>query len=235
MSTLSIIMLTNTVNEDIFKMTQHALDSLKQSIGSENFNVVLVESNKEHSWNYNHVNFYLKPPVNFNYNTYLNIAIENCDSDYICISNNDVNFHKDWWQKLEKAMISKNLDTASPRSPTEQKGIVPHAEIKHRYTPDCVIREGFELIVNFCGWCWVMKKEVKDWLFPLDEQFSFFFQDNDVIMRLKQKGCKHGLVGGSKVNHYGQSSHGIFKSREDWYKNTFGLEKAFIEKWRNYL
>ena len=82
--------------------------------------------------------------------------------------------------------------------------------------------------------CLIMdtKKKLEEFL---DEQFSFFFQDNDVIMRLKQKGCKHGLVGGSKVNHYGQSSHGIFKSREDWYKNTFGLEKAFIEKWRNYL
>lgn len=132
-------------------------------------------------------------------------------------------------------MREKNLDTASPRSPTVQNGIVPHAEIRHRYTPESVVKEGFELIVHFCGWCWVMKREVKDWLFPLDEQFSFFFQDNDIIMRLKQKGCRHALVGGSKVNHFGQSSHGIFKNREDWYKNTFGLEKAFVEKWRNYL
>lgn len=71
MSTLSIIMLTNTVNEDIYRMTQNALDSLHQSIGSADFNVVLVESNKEHNWDYNHVNFYLKPPIEFNYNAYL--------------------------------------------------------------------------------------------------------------------------------------------------------------------
>lgn len=235
MSTLSMIMLTNTVNEDIFRMTQNALNTLHESIGSKDFNVVLVESNKDHEWNYEHVNFYLKPPVDFNYNTYLNIAIENCDSDYIGIVNNDVIFQKDWWYKMKKAMIEHNLDTASPKSPTVQKGIVPHAEIRHRYTPDSVVREGFELIVNFCGWCWVMKKEVKDWLFPLDEQFSFFFQDNDIIMRLKQNGCKHALVGGSKVQHFGQSSHGIFKNQEDWFKNTFGLEQAFVTKWRNYL
>ena len=41
MTKLSLIMLTNTVNNDIYRMTQNALDSLHNSIGSENFNVVL--------------------------------------------------------------------------------------------------------------------------------------------------------------------------------------------------
>ena len=77
MSTLSMIMLTNTVNEEIFRMTQNALNTLHESIGHSNINVVLVESNKDREWHYEHVNFYLKPPIDFNYNTYLNIAIEN--------------------------------------------------------------------------------------------------------------------------------------------------------------
>ena len=53
-------MLTNTVNQDIYRMTQNALNSLHNSEGSENFNVVLVETNKDYDWSYNHVNFYLK-------------------------------------------------------------------------------------------------------------------------------------------------------------------------------
>ena len=36
-----MIMLTNTANEEIFRMTQNALTTLSQSLGSENFNVVL--------------------------------------------------------------------------------------------------------------------------------------------------------------------------------------------------
>ena len=40
-------MLTNTVNNDIYKMTQNALNSLHNSIGSENFNVVLVETKEK--------------------------------------------------------------------------------------------------------------------------------------------------------------------------------------------
>jgi GT2 family glycosyltransferase len=134
---------------------------------------------------------------------------------------------------MEAAMIKHQLDTASPRSPTEQNGIVPRAEIKHRFTPETMVRVGFELIVNFCGWCWIMKREVKDWLFPVDEQFAFFFQDNDIIMRLQEKGCKHGMVAASKVDHYGQRSHGTFKNQEEYMKNTFALEKNFIEKWRH--
>ena len=86
MSTLSMIMLTNTANEDIFRMTQNALTTLSKSIGSENFNVVLVESNKEFEWDYKNVNFYLKPPVDFNYNTYLNIVQRNLDKK-LCFCN----------------------------------------------------------------------------------------------------------------------------------------------------
>ena len=52
-----MIMLTNTANEEIFRMTQNALTTLSQSLGSENFNVVLVESNKEFEWDYKNVNF----------------------------------------------------------------------------------------------------------------------------------------------------------------------------------
>lgn len=231
MATLDIIMLSNTINHEIYNMTKHALKTLKESIGRNDFKVILVETNKDLDLPYDDADVLLKPGIPFNYNTYLNLAAEHCVGDYTCIVNNDVNFHKDWWYKMEKAMDKHNLDTASPRSPTLQNGIVPHAEIKHRFTPETTVRVGFELIINFCGWCWVMKKEVKDWIFPLDEQFSFFFQDNDIIMRLKEKGCKHGLVAASKVDHFGQKSHGTFKSQEEWQKNTFALEKNFRAKW----
>ncbi len=231
MAKLDIIMLSNTINYDIYRMTQNALRTLKDSNESENFNIILVESNKDLDLVYEDADHVLKPGIPFNYNTFLNIASEHCTGDYTCIVNNDVNFYKDWWTKMEAAMIKHNLDTASPRSPTEQTGIVPFAEIKHRFTPESMVRIGFDLIIHFCGWCWVMKKEVRDWIFPLDEQFSFFFQDNDIIMRLKEKGCKHGLVAASKVDHYGQKSHGTFKSEDEWKKNTFDLEKNFREKW----
>ena len=37
MATLDIIMLANTVNDEIYRMTKNALRTLKESSGSENF------------------------------------------------------------------------------------------------------------------------------------------------------------------------------------------------------
>ena len=42
MATLDIIMLANTVNDEIYRMTKNALRTLKESSGSENFNIILV-------------------------------------------------------------------------------------------------------------------------------------------------------------------------------------------------
>lgn len=235
MATLDIIMLANTVNDEIYRMTKNALRTLKESSGSENFNIILVESNKDLHLEYKDASIVLKPGIPFNYNKFLNIAAEQCKGDYSCVVNNDVIFHKEWWVKMEKAMVKHNLDTASPRSPTQQNGIVPFAEIKHRFTPETMVKIGFDLIIHFCGWCWVMKKEVREWIFPLDEQFAFFFQDNDIIMRLKERNCIHGLVASSKVDHFGQKSHGTFSSKDEWLKNTFALEKNFKEKWGHLL
>lgn len=233
MKQLDVIILTNTYDDKIYMMTKNAIDSLRKSSESDAFNIILVESNKEKR--HYDVDVYLKPEQEFNYNTYLNIAIENCTSDFTCISNNDVFFHKNWWEKLHSAMLDYNLDTASPKSPIEQKGIVQRAELKHRFTPLNKVVEGHHVVYTFCGWCWVMKKDIRDWLFPLDEQFSFFYQDNDIILRLQERNCKHALVGGSLVDHYGQSSHKILHEQGTYMQHTFNLEKKFLEKWKTKL
>ena len=234
MKELDIIMLTNTNDDKIYKMTSNAIKTLRQSTSENLFNLILVESNKETEYVYD-VDVYLRPEESFNYNKYLNIAVEHCICDYSAVSNNDVLFNPGWWEKLRDAMIQHNLDTASPKSPTEQIGIVPRAELRHRFTPVNKVVEGHDIAYTFCGWFWDMKKEVKEWLFPLDEQFSFFYQDNDITMRLKEKGCKHALVGGSLVNHFGQSSHKILLESKNYYRHTFGLEKNFLDKWKSKL
>jgi hypothetical protein len=234
MKELDVIILTNTDNPSIYKMTLEAIETLRKSEDEDVFNIILVESNKDEHYDYP-VDVFVKPEEVFNYNLYLNQAVKHCVCEYSAVSNNDVLFHKGWWSKLKNAMITHNLDTASPRSPREQKGIIPQAEMKHRFTPTSKVVEGFTIAYHFCGWFWAMKKEVREWLFPLDEKFSFFYQDNDITMRLQEKGCKHALVGGSLVEHYGQSSHKILHDKKMYYRYTFGLEKSFLEKWQHKL
>ena len=232
MKELDVIILTNTIDDAIFKMTQNAIRSLRDSSEQDLFNIILVESNKTNNYKYD-VDIFLRPEEDFNYNVYLNKAVVNCSCEYSAVSNNDVLFHKGWWAKMKQAMISHNLDTASPRSQRQQIGIVPRAEMKHRYTPMNKIVEGYQVVVTFCGWFWAMKKEVREWLFPLDEDFSFFYQDNDIIMRLEEKNCKHALVAGSLVDHFGQTSHKILKDNGTYLRNTRFLEQKFVNKWKH--
>ena len=232
MSILDVIILTNTADDEIYKMTSKAIESLKKSSSKHQFHIILMESNKNSKYKYD-VDVFDIPEQDFNYNIYLNKAISYCIGDYSCVSNNDVYFHPEWYDKLHDAMVKHNLDTASPKSKIEQVGIVPRAEIKHRFTPVSKIVEGYQVVYTFCGWCWVMTKEVREWLFPLDEQFAFFYQDNDMICRLEDKGCKHALIGGALVDHYGQSSHRILRDNGNWHKYTFGLEKTFLNKWKH--
>ncbi len=234
MKELDVIILTNTIDDAIYNMTKNAIKSLRDSSENDLFNIILVESNKANNYQYD-VDIFLKPEEDFNYNVYLNKAVVHCSCDYSAVSNNDVLFHKGWWSKMKQAMISHNLDTASPKSPRMQVGIVTAAEMKHRYTPLNKIVEGYSVVVTFCGWFWAMKKEIREWLFPLDEQFSFFYQDNDIIMRLQEKNCRHALVAGSLVDHFGQSSHKILKDSGNYLKHTYSLEKKFVDKWKHKL
>lgn len=234
MSILDVIILTNTKDDKIYHMTKAAVESLKKSSSIHSFNIILMESNKDSKYKYD-VDVYEIPDPEFNYNVYLNLAVRHCKGDYSCVSNNDVYFNPGWYDKLHDAMLKYNLDTASPKSKIQQVGIVAQAEIKHRFTPLNKIVEGYQVVYTFCGWCWVMTKEVREWLFPLDEQFAFFYQDNDIICRLEERNCKHALIGNSLVDHYGQSSHYLLKEKNKWHSYTFGLEKTFIEKWKHKL
>jgi hypothetical protein len=232
MTQLDIIMLTNTVNEKIFKMTSNAIKSLMDSEDLGTFNLILIESNKNSPFVYSNVNHYIVPEEEFNYNVYLNIGNQYCSNNYSAVSNNDVIFHKKWWTHMKNAMLKYDLDTASPRSPREQIGIIPQVEIKHRYTPESKVVMGYALVYTFCGWFWVMKKEVRDWLFPLDESFKFFYQDNDIIMRLTEKNCKHALVAKSKVDHYGQQSHKILIENGSFIEYTEKMRFIFEDKYK---
>jgi hypothetical protein len=227
---LDVIMTTFTKDKTIRDMTMNSLKSLRDCEGGKDFNIILLESNND-AEPYDLVDHYIKPGFQYHCNKYYNIGIQKAESQYTAIVNNDTLFDSKWWTKMRKAFEEHNLDSASPKSPTEQFGINPQWEMRHRYTPITKVVEGFDVAYTFCGWCWVIKKDVREWLFPVDEQFSFFFNDNDVAMHLKEKGCKHALVGGSLVSHFGQRSHKVLHDTGEYMKHTFGLEKNFRAKW----
>jgi GT2 family glycosyltransferase len=233
MRELDVIMTGFTGDDETREMTENSLKSLRDSEGGEDFNIIFLESNPEAA-PYDSVDVYVKPGFQYHCNKYYNIGVSHAISDYTAIVNNDTLFDSKWWTKMKKAMVDYNLDSASPRSTTQQVGLNPSVEMKHRYTPITKVVEGYSVAYTFCGWCWVIKKEVRDWLFPVDEQFSFFYNDNDVAKHLESKGCRHALVASSIVNHFGQKSHKVLAATGEYHKHTFGLEKNFLAKWGKY-
>lgn len=237
MAVLDVIMLTNTADDSIYQMTKETINSLKASDGLEDINIILLESNKNSNYFYD-VNHYIKPDISFNYNAYLNIGVKYANSEYTCISNNDIIFSKNWWTKLKNSIDKYNLDVASPKSTAP---LQPHNNqqeyFKHMYTPDSITKIELKRY-SFAGWCFTITEDVRNWLFPLDEQFSHYHQDIDLIMVLKQKDVKHGFVASSKVEHLGNKSaayidggkmNNLIKTKQALEKKWLGYDMSFME------
>ena len=109
MATLDLIMTGFTGTEEIKKMTERSIQSIRDSEGSENFNIIFLESNLESDHKYD-VDHQIHPDFPYHCNKYYNIGITYAKSDFTAIVNNDTFFHKNWWTKLHAAMEKHNLD-----------------------------------------------------------------------------------------------------------------------------
>lgn len=228
---LDILMLTNTANNEIYKMTLEAVNTLRSSDGLKDANIVLLESNKDSNYKFD-VDQYIIPDIVFNYNAFLNIGSKLCQGRYTCISNNDIVFSKTWWTKMKSAFDKYNLDAASPKSTMQIQSHNNQLDyLRHTYTPDSLVKIEIKTY-SFAGWCLTMNAETRDWLFPLDEQFIHYHQDLDIMMRFQEKKIKHGFVAGSKMNHYGNKSSALLS--EGQRKNLVKSRILFNKKWAGY-
>ena len=231
MSELDIIMLTNTADDKVYKMVKKAVDTIRQSDGLHDANIILVESNLNSKYEFD-VDHYIIPDFPFNYNAYLNIGINHAKSKFTCISNNDIEFTKTWWTKLKNAMEKHNLDIASPKSTMKiQNHNVQKDYFKHMYTPESVVKIELKKY-SFAGWCFTITEDVRNWLFPLDERFTYYHQDMDLLMIFNQKNCRHGFVPSSKVLHFGNSSSELIPGGKN--ENLVDTYQIFHNKWAGY-
>lgn len=228
--TSDVIFLVKTVDLETYEMTADAILSLKKSELNNNFRVILVESNTDNPPKYD-VDITINYDGEFNYNKALNMAFEYLKSDYVCVFNNDVSFKKDWYSTIRYYMDIFNLDSASPRCPELQVGPNALAQKMILEYPEASVIIGYEALVHFCGWGWIMKRDVLDLLRPMPEDLTFWFQDNHMALQLKNLNKKHGCVTSSHVIHYGQKSYKHIEPK-NLYKMTHGLQDTFCKKWQ---
>jgi len=210
-----IILLSGSFDDSAIRMTNNTLHSLYASEEDKDlFNVILVESvlNSKEEMDQKDVKYvaneFIFPNEKFNYNRFLNFGSTNLKGDYVVITNNDVIFYDSWFTNAVRVMKDASLDSCSCLSP----GWVNHDCFRNsNLDPIYGFRTGYE----FCGWNLIFKREVYDSLLPLDEQFDYCFQDDDIAMRLQLTGRKHGLILSSKVRHL------VSRSRKYFDQNQF--------------
>jgi hypothetical protein len=226
--TVDVICLANTKDEKYFRMTEYALKTLHVSENKYKFNVHLVESNYESNYDYSSLTSnYIKPNESFNYNKFLNICNKYINSDWVVIINNDVFFEKNWFSNIvTEHNKNPEIKSFSPKDPVWYNHWYPG----HIFDYEHNTYEGYTISEMVFGWCLVIKKEVWDYIYPWDESFNLYYQDNDYVERIKLKDIKHAMINTSIVHHLGSMTVDVaFGEKEDDSIKNSGL--TFVNKW----
>ena len=192
---VDVIILTDSTN---IPLTQRTIDTLHDSENDFRFNVQLVDSGSNDPNKYTRFHNYLHPESSFNYNKFLNIAINYCTNDWVVISNDDVAYERWWFSEMMKVHdYREDIEAFSPKDPLLYARWFPN----HFVGTDSKYYESYAVTEALQGWCTVIKKSALDKILPFDELFDMYYQDNDYAERLKQAGIKHALVRHSIVCH----------------------------------
>lgn len=250
MSNLIAVILTNTANKEIFDMTNNAIQSLIISCNKANtiLELFVVETQnkdfmKTNDFNYfafNENQYHIRQIIlnnenlPFNYNQFLNFAFDNIkefftelflESSLFAIFNNDIILQEDTISEVFQIMsLDYNISSLS----VHDKDYDLHKNILswHR-----IFHEGYRTSYEICGWNLFFNKQVLDKVYPFDERFSFFYQDNDYANILLQNSLKHILLFTTSIKHLFSQSHKLIE-KDKYYDMTDGLQKTYIEKWR---
>jgi GT2 family glycosyltransferase len=223
---IDVIILSYAATETLQNLTENAVASLHASedptlIG---FNIVVIESAK-HLKDYQYPGTQtLYPKEPFGYHRYMNLGMRATNSDYICLCNNDLLFHKGW----ATAMITAFDENSTLVSAS------PYCSFHHQeegYRSNSGIHYGYKVRGEVAGWCLFFKRSILPIIGgQLDPQFKFWYADNDYAKTLEQKGLVHGLVTESIVDHL-ESQTLQSKSATEQRKLTSGERFYYEYKW----
>lgn len=222
---IDVIILSYAKNDDIFNMNVECIDSINRSSNEHQFNIFVVETEKEKKFSYPFANVnVIQPESEFNYNKFINIGLQFCKSDWILISNNDTVYHNNSIDELLRAhSIDNGLLSLSPMDDTWFR--------HNHFDRNKLIHYGYRTSFEITGWSILMNKKVLEIMGNFDEQFAFWYQDNDYANNLKKFNIKHGLVSTSKVTHKLSSSYSLIQ-KEKLHEFTNGAATIFSNKWK---
>lgn len=201
MASLSVIILSYALDDEIFQMNCRCLDSLFDSEQWESgqLQVLLMESNRQNPYTYDERVEVLMPDEDFNFHRFFNIGLAQTDGDFVAFCNNDIVFTKGWFTAImqvkeahKKFMCFSPLDRSYP-----MMGEDTLPSNKPYYI-------GWENKKHFAAWCFVWERIVFDIIGPFDEVFDFYSADDDELQTLRSYAIPNVVVTNSEVKHLSQ-------------------------------
>ena len=195
MKNLDVIIISWAKDNELYKTTNKGLKSLLSSESTDTIkiNPIIVESNKKINWDFypNTKTIYTDKP--FGYHRYLNLGILSSNSEYICLSNNDLIYEKRWASAIINEMEKdKDLMSACPFCPQTLPVSMRNSGNHYGY----IVRE------HLGGWCIFQRRDIYNKIGSLDEDVEFWYSDNIYADELKLRNIKHALITTSVVNHH---------------------------------
>lgn len=226
---VDVVICSYAKNDELLAVTHTGLQSLVDSEDEIKFNIFIVETNPDISYDDFPVRHHSIETIHtdkeFGYHTYLNLGIEKFtkEAEWSCLCNNDLEFAKNWATIIIKTceQVENRLISASPCNPKESWH-------KQHYN---TIQVGYEVRKHVAGWCLFQHKSVLEKIGTLDERIKFWFADNYYAVLLQYYKIPHAFIGNSIVLHH-ENIEGTTTKQADWdnktkHEMTFGAGDNF--------
>jgi len=224
---IDIIILSYAQSEVLRDTTLNCINSL---IASEDpslikFNILILESEKSlapYQYPYTQT---IYPDEEFGYHRYMNIGISLTSSPFICLCNNDLDFHPLWATEIVKPFKQfSDIGSASPFCS------ILHPKMGFKVNDG--LKPGFRIRKEIAGWCLFFRRDILSIIGKLDENYIFWCADNDYANTLWRLKILHVLVTSSIVDHL--ESQTLNRQSEDRILELTENEVTYFEKkWNN--
>lgn len=200
MQSLSVIILSYAIDDDIFQMNCRCLESL---FGSEKWDdgeleVLIVESRKDNPYRYDERVRVMIPDERFNFHRFLNIGLENTSGKFVALCNNDIVFNRSWYSEiLEVKALNPKFMCFSPMDPD-------YPLMAELVSTGNYFYVGWDNKRHYAAWCMVWERTLFDIIGRLDETFDYYSADDDELLTLRKYAVDNVLVAKSVVRHLSQ-------------------------------
>ena len=243
--------------KDLAKVTETCLKSVYEKTAYKNYEVVVVNNNSEKPETFElfekykklHKNFrVIDANFEFNYSKINNYAVNNTESDYIVLLNNDIEvISSDWLTQMLGYASKKHIGAVGakllyPNDTVQHAGVVLGVGVaSHLYCGikrDAVAWAGnLAVPYNFSavtGACLVVSRKKWNEVGGLDENLKVAYNDIDFNIKLLEKGYYNVCLPNVELYHHESKSRGSDASGEK--KERFDSEQRYMyKKWKDQI